>query len=531
MPLPILTAGQMRAWEKATLASGMTEAEVIARVGKAVAEKIREMRPAGGRVLLLAGKGNNGNDLRAAVRHLVPEATAIQPTSAPSPTADRPAISAFEIAMLEITDPAKARPRLQQLLAGRPELVVDGLFGIGLNRALSAEWCRLIEAVNASGLPVLAVDVPSGLDADTGGNFGAAIRAVVTLTVGAPKFGLIQACSRDSVGRLEVAADVGLLADPERVIGERTGMRCEDGWKFRQAWTVAEDFEGFPPRRRVDSHKGTYGHLVVVAGSLGYHGAAVLAAKAAGAVRPGLVTVITSPEAYPAVAAQLAFAMVRTWNEPLALPAKATAVLIGPGLAGRDVPDWLRMQTKAWWRELPLPLVVDASALDWLAAERRQSNAPIHGDGLGAPGTPATKTHEGPNRPQAGGPIRVITPHPGEAQRWLQPGRHELDCSRETLLNALTPVGIVVLKGHQTLIREGEGPIFLNPTGNPGLAQGGTGDVLAGFLGGLLAQPALQRDPLLTTRYAVWEHGAAADRLEAVRRNWTAEDLASEIGR
>jgi NAD(P)H-hydrate epimerase len=244
-----------------------------------------------------------------------------------------------------------------------------------------------------------------------------------------------------------------------------------------------------------------------------------------------LVTVITSPEVYPAVAAQLAFAMVRTWNEPLALPAKATAVLIGPGLAGRDVPDWLRIQAKAWWRELPLPLVVDASALDWLAAEHRQSNAPIRGDGLGNPAAPATETHEGTNRPRVGGPIRVITPHPGEAQRWLEPGRRELDCSRETLLNALTPAGIVVLKGHQTLIREGSGPTFLNPTGNPGLAQGGTGDVLAGFLGGLLAQPALQRDPLLTTRYAVWEHGAAADRLESVRRNWTAEHLAAEIGR
>lgn len=531
MSLPVLTVEQMRTWERATWAAGVTETEVIARVGKAVANKIREMVPGGGRVVLLAGKGNNGNDIRAAVPHLVPEATAIPPQGTSESFGALQAGSVYQIALIEITDPVEARPRLEQVLAGGPKLVVDGLFGIGLNRALSADWCCLIEAVNASGLPVLAVDVPSGLDADSGGHFGAVIRADVTLTVGAPKCGLVSDGARESVGRLEVVTEVGLLPDLESVVGEASGRCHEDGSRFLQAWTVAGDFAGLPPRRRVESHKGIYGHLVVLAGSLGYHGAAVLAAKAAGAARPGLVTVITSPEAYPAVAAQLAFAMVRTWNEPLALPAKATAVLIGPGLAGRDVPDWLRMQTKAWWRELPLPLVVDASALDWLAAEHRQSNAPIHGDGLGDPGTPATKTHEGPNRPQAGGPIRVITPHPGEAQRWLQPGRHELDCSRETLLNALTPVGIVVLKGHQTLIREGEGPIFLNPTGNPGLAQGGTGDVLAGFLGGLLAQPALQRDPLLTTRYAVWEHGAAADRLESIRRNWTAEDLASEIGR
>jgi NAD(P)H-hydrate epimerase len=515
MPLPILTVEQMRVWERATWSAGISEAHVIAQVGRSVAAKVREMVPVGSRVVMLAGKGNNGNDVRAAMPHLV------SPAGFPE----------YELTLLEISDPAAAQPELERVLAGGSNLIVDGLFGIGLNRPLSSEWCRLIETVNSSGLTVLAVDVPSGLDADTGAHFGTAIRAAVTLTVGAPKRGHVETGASDFVGRLEVAAEVGLLPNPELVVGGVTDGQVASGWPFPLAWSVAGDFGGIPPRRRVNSHKGTYGHLVVVAGSLGYHGAAVLAAKAAGAARPGLVTVITSPEVYPAVAAQLAFAMVRTWNEPLALPAKATAVLIGPGLAGRDVPDWLRIQTQAWWRESPLPLVVDASALDWLAAEHRQSNAPIRGDGLGNPAAPATETHEGTNRPRVGGPIRVITPHPGEAQRWLEPGRRELDCSRETLLNALNPAGIVVLKGHQTLIREGSGPTFLNPTGNPGLAQGGTGDVLAGFLGGLLAQPALQRDPLLTTRYAVWEHGAAADRLESVRRNWTAEHLAAEIGR
>jgi NAD(P)H-hydrate epimerase len=515
MPLPILTVEQMRVWERATWSAGISEAHVIAQVGRSVAAKVREMVPVGSRVVMLAGKGNNGNDVRAAMPHLV------SPAGFPE----------YELTLLEISDPAAAQPELERVLAGGSNLIVDGLFGIGLNRPLSSEWCRLIETVNSSGLTVLAVDVPSGLDADTGAHFGTAIRAAVTLTVGAPKRGHVETGASDFVGRLEVAAEVGLLPNPELVVGGVTDGQVASGWPFPLAWSVAGDFGGIPPRRRVNSHKGTYGHLVVVAGSLGYHGAAVLAAKAAGAARPGLVTVITAPEAYPAVAAQLAFAMVRTWNEPLALPAKATAVLIGPGLAGRDVPDWLRIQTQAWWRESPLPLVVDASALDWLAAEHRQSNAPIRGDGLGNPAAPATETHEGTNRPRVGGPIRVITPHPGEAQRWLEPGRRELDCSRETLLNALNPAGIVVLKGHQTLIREGSGPTFLNPTGNPGLAQGGTGDVLAGFLGGLLAQPALQRDPLLTTRYAVWEHGAAADRLESVRRNWTAEHLAAEIGR
>ncbi len=527
MSLPVLTVEQMRAWEKATWAAGVTEAEVIARVGKAVAHKIREMVPSGGRVVLLAGRGNNGNDVRAAVPHLVPDATVIRPPYVLSPRADCPGLPAYEITLLEITDPAEARPRVEQVLAGGPKLVVDGLFGIGLNRALSAEWCRLIETVNAGCLPVLAVDVPSGLDADSGGYFGAVIRADVTLTVGAPKCGLVADCAREFVGRLEVAAGVGLLPEPELAISESNRSSHQDGWGCLPTWTVAGDFAGLPPRRRVESHKGTYGHLVILAGSLGYHGAAVLAAKAAGAARPGLVTVITSPGAYPAIAAQLAFAMVRSWSEPMVLPAKTSAVLIGPGLAGNDVPDWLRAQLLTWWRELPVPLVVDASALDWLAVEHRDWWAGLVVD---TPDASARLRGDHTWGHRAG--LRVITPHPGEAARWFGEGDLAEVQDRFTAATHLGRVaGIAVLKGHQTLVRGAAEPTFINSTGNPGLAQGGSGDVLAGFLAGLLAQPALQRDPLLTTRYAVWEHGAAADRLEAVRRNWTAEDLAAEIGR
>lgn len=518
MPLPVLTVAQMRAWEMATWAAGVREADVIARVGEAIARKIRELVPASGRVLLLAGRGNNGNDVRAALPHLPSGAAAFQP-----PAESEPDRAAYRVSLLEVTDPAEALPELERLLADRPDLVVDGLFGIGLNRPLSPEWCRLIETVNASGRPVLAVDVPSGLDADSCAHFGAAIRADVTLTVGAPKRGLIRESAYEFVGRLEVAADVGLLPNLEAVIGSQTGLRSEDGWEFRQAWTVASDFAGLPPRRRVDSHKGSYGHLVIIAGSLGYHGAAVLAARAAGAARPGLVTVITSPGAYPVVAVQLAFAMVRPWGESLELPAKASAVLIGPGLAGSDVPDWLKAQTLTWWRELPLPLIVDASALDWLAVDHRNWWQGLKKAGLDVPDL--MQGHHSWHRSVA---PRIITPHPGEAARWFPEPVADRFASAEHLGRV---AGITVLKGHQTLVAGPDSPTFLNPTGHPGLAQGGSGDVLAGFAAGLLAQPGLQADPLKTVRYAVWEHGAAADRLEALRRNWTAEELAAEIGR
>ena len=165
-----------------------------------------------------------------------------------------------------MSDPAAELTKLDALLASPPALVVDGLFGIGLNRPLGQEWVGFIEHVNAALLPVLAVDVPSGLNADTGEPQGAAIAASVTLTVGAPKTGMLREVAWPFVGRLEVATDVGLAPCPHQ--GELQ-------------WTLPEDFAGFPPQRPAATHKGTYGHLAIVAGSLGYHGAAVLTSRGA----------------------------------------------------------------------------------------------------------------------------------------------------------------------------------------------------------------------------------------------------------
>ena len=500
MAIPVLTAGQMLAWEAASWAAGLRETDVIARVGERVAGKVRELTPAGARVLLLAGRGHNGDDVRAALPHL----------------ADR------EAKLLNAFNPAHALADLALNLAPprRPALVVDGLFGTGLDRDLSPEWVQLIAAINAAGVPVLAVDLPSGLNADTGRPRGAAVRAMVTLTVGAPKQGLLDEAAWEHVGRLEVATEVGLLPDPEAVLRRERS----EGWKFSTMWTMPEDFAGFPPARPVAAHKGTLGHVVLLAGSLGYHGAAVLAARAAGGARPGLVTVLTSPETYVPVASQLSAPMVRPWREPLELPAKTTALLVGPGLAGPDVPDWLREQVVTWWRELPCALIADASALDWLAEAGRRAKD----DGL--PKRPAASE---PGWPVSSRPLRVITPHPGEAARMVGLAATQTGLGRSALLRAAGRAAggcWVVLKGHQTLVGDGGEPESVNPTGNPGLAQGGSGDVLAGFLAGLLAQPEPARDPLRTIRYAVWEHGRAADRLEAHRRNWTAADLAAAVG-
>jgi ADP-dependent NAD(P)H-hydrate dehydratase / NAD(P)H-hydrate epimerase len=467
MPVPVITIAQMRDWERASWAAGQTEAEVIRRVGKAVARHATRLTRSGQGILILAGKGNNGQDARAARPHL----------------ADR------AVEVLDVTEPAADGPKLEAALALRPALVIDGLFGIGLDRPLSPEWTSLIERVNQARLPVLAVDVPSGLNADTGEPQGAAIQAAVTLTVGAPKTGMLRESAWPFVGRLEVAADVGLAPCPH---------------SSEIQWTLPEDFFGYPPARPVATHKGSYGHLAIVAGSLGYHGAAVLAARGALRAQPGLITLHTQEAVYHAVAPQLQAVMVAAWQPGARLASAQDTILLGPGLAADDLPDTMKMQGRHFWRDVLVPVVADASALDWLPLDPVPRNA-----------------------------IRVITPHPGEAARLLRSTPRQVQADR---LKALRDISRrygntwVVLKGHQTLIGRSSGTVYVNSTGNPYLAQGGSGDVLAGYLAGLLVQPHLRGDALQSIRYAVWQHGATSDYLQATRRNWIIQDLVEALG-
>jgi NAD(P)H-hydrate epimerase len=471
MPVPVVNIAQMREWEGATWAAGQTAAGVIRRVGEKIAGLALRLSRSGDAMLILAGKGHNGDDARAAREHLP----------------DR------RVETLDVAAPETDLPKLEAALRSRPALIIDGLFGIGLDRPLDDGWKKFITAVNASKIPVLAVDVPSGLNADSGQPQGAAMEAAVTLTVGAPKIGLLQPEAWPFVGRLEVADNVGLIACPHR--GELN-------------WTLPEDFAGFPPRRGVASHKGTFGHLVIIAGTFGFHGAAVLAARGAQRAQPGLITLYPQEPIYHVVASQLQAVMVNVWKPETKISESASALLIGPGLAAAEFIEDLKMLTRRSWRRLvrnsPLPMIVDASALDWLVPHA------------------LAKTE-----------IRVVTPHPGEAARMLGKTVPQVQANR---FHAVREISHrygdcwVVLKGHQTLVGRSTGEVFVNSSGNPHLAQGGSGDLLGGFIAGLLAQPALQDDAGKAIRYAVWLHGATADALQATRANWVIEELAAELG-
>jgi hydroxyethylthiazole kinase-like uncharacterized protein yjeF len=204
------------------------------------------------------------------------------------------------------------------------------------------------------------------------------------------------------------------------------------------------------------------------------------------------------------VACQLQAVMVSPLRRDFQITIQPTAYLTGPGLAAPDIPDALKTTVRHLWRDSHLPIVVDASALDWLPMGSVPKDS-----------------------------LRVITPHPGEAARLMGASPQYVQSNRLRALRAISKrFGDcwVVLKGHQTLVGRSTGEVYVNCSGNPHLAQGGSGDVLSGYLAGLLAQPALAANPLQTIRYAVWQHAVAADLLQTQRTNWVVEDLIDTIG-
>jgi len=476
MSVPIISVAQMREWERATWDAGIKEEDVIRQVGLRLRDwLLRSPAVSSGNLLIIAGKGNNGEDARQCAAAFEREGLqGARIVNVRDPVADLPAL---DTALMEFGDGT----------------LLDALFGIGINRPLGEDWIEVVNRINETGAEIYSVDCPSGLDADTGEVMGAAVRADRTLTLGAPKRGLLTSAAAEYVGKLELEPDIGLST-----FSLTGGMQ----------WVVPADFQGMPPKRRAASHKGSFGHLAVLAGSVGYHGAAVLAAEGALAAAPGLVTVLTQAGCYVPVACQLKSAMVHPWADEIVLPEKCSAVLVGPGLAAGDLPVSVRDFTRDLWRESPLGVIADASALDWLPEGAAQEGA-----------------------------LRVITPHPGEAARMLGTTTAAVQAERVASLRELSAKfgGCwVVLKGHQTLVGRCSGEISVNSTGNPWLARGGSGDVLAGFVGGLLAQPELAGDAGEAIRYAVWKHGLVADLAEPGEANgWptvSIDGMAAQLG-
>jgi hydroxyethylthiazole kinase-like uncharacterized protein yjeF len=491
----VLTAAEMRQADRETIEEvGLPGAVLMENAGAAVARVILERYPAARHLVILCGKGNNGGDGFVVARrllHLRPHTLLLGGREEVGGDA-RLHMGTYERSggvVTEVKDEA-AWQRVREGLLGA-DLLVDALLGTGLRREPEGVVGQAIAEVarcQEGGTPVVAVDIPSGIPSDEGEVPWPTVKASVTVTFAAPKYGHVLPPACDRIGELLVV-DIGIPAATILKTGPRLFLL--------EALDAAR---AFPPRAP-GSHKGTYGHVLVVAGSLGKTGAAVLAAGGALLSGAGLVTVATAAPALPMVAAGRPEIM----TEPLpaaasggiareaveravSLARRRDAVVLGPGL-GQDLGT--RDFVREFVRRCPVPLVVDADGLNALAP---------------SPSLRAAGALEALRRDQP----TVLTPHPGEIARLLGLKSEEVQRRRlETARNLARETGaLVVLKGHRTLVVEVDGRAAVNPTGNPGLASGGTGDVLAGVIGSLLAR----HPPAVAAAAGVYLHGLAGDR-------------------
>lgn len=461
---PLYRARKIRAIEQ-KIAALPSPPALMERAGLAAAELARTLLKDGTSLLVLAGPGNNGGDALVAARHLKSwwyKVTLVF-------TGDRDRL------------PADAARALQNWLAagggllddiparGRWDLVIDGLFGIGLARELDSRHADLVKKVNQMQLPVLALDIPSGLDCDTGQPFPAAIRASHTLTFLALKPGLFTASGPDYCGKVRLETlgiDPTLLPEASGHLLERTAVAA-----------------ALKPRP-LDSHKGMLGSVGIVGGAESMVGAALLAGRAALKTGAGRVYLGLLAGEAPAVDARQPELMLRTPEQLFQLD-HLGCLVAGPGLGQSDsARHWLARAL-----ESALPLVLDADALNLIAAHAELAQLL-----------------------RARQAASLLTPHPAEAARLLECTSHDIQQDRIGSVQALATRFncLILLKGAGSICAFPDGTWHINPTGNPGLSSAGMGDVLSGMLGALLAQ---RLDPRQAVLLGVYLHGAAADHL------------------
>lgn len=487
--MKVVTASQMRQIDRWTIEQEKIPGSLLMEnAGKAVFDLARELLGGPeGRVAIFCGKGNNGGDGLVVARHLKEWGARVQVFLAGSGEhLQGDARANFDLArqakvpMME-ADTTEEFVKQAERGAEEAELLVDALLGTGIKGEVTGLTAELISLINESGRPVVAVDVPSGIDSDTGKICGCAIRASHTVTMGLPKLGLLLYPGAEYAGELRVA-DIGL---PPQVI-EQSEVSAE--------LIEADQVKSWLPIRVPQAHKGDFGRVLVIAGSVGMTGAAALASEAALRAGAGLVTLVLPESLNDLMEVKLTEVMTRpcpeTADRSLALAAQpkieelaasSDVVVMGPGLS--LVPETQEL-IRRLIVSLPCPQVLDADALTALSSDLSI---------LAKVKQPA-----------------ICTPHPGEMGRLLGITPEEVQADRIGVVHraANELKAVVVLKGARSLICSPDGLPWINRTGNPGMASGGTGDVLTGMIGGLLAQG------LSSERAAcagVYLHGLAGD--------------------
>ena len=477
----VATAEQVREFDRRAVQEfGVPSIELMENAGRHVFEAARGLLADvdGNRVAVIAGRGNNGGDGFVAARHLRDAGVDVDVYLLGDPAEVRGDAKVNLDILLKTGHQVQWINSASQLNLAEC-VIVDAIFGTGLKGEITGLAADAINAVNASNQPAVAVDLPSGLDADSGEIWGVCVNADCTVTFALPKIGLLTYPGAACVGNLLVG-DIGI---PKQLYDEINVEVADDQW-------VADRLPARPP----DANKGTFGTAVVIAGSPGYTGAAAMASMAVLRSGAGLSMLAVAEGLQDIMAAKLTEVIThplpqtadRAISSEAVAPAlefckKAKSVVLGCGLGTHD--ETCRF-VHEFVRSIDKPAVVDADGLNCLSKD--------------------VSILEGPQ-----GEL-VLTPHPGEMSRLIGTGIPEIQSNRlDTAREAASRFhSVVVLKGARTLIADPSGRVFINMTGNVGMASGGTGDVLAGIIGGLLAQGMSTFEAAVC---GVYIHGKAGD--------------------
>ncbi|HBV21828.1 MAG TPA: NAD(P)H-hydrate dehydratase [Nitrosomonas sp.] len=469
---PVFLTEEIRTIEQAAFALP-NPPDLMEKAGRAAAEAVRDKFAVNKtlRVLVLAGPGNNGGDAFVAARYLKQWGHAVTVVFCADP--ERLPQDAQKARQAWLNNQGEIQPDIPDGTGSQNwDLVIDGLFGIGLNpgRPLTGQYLDWINTVNTLRRPVLALDIPSGLGSDDGGVYGAAVDASVTITFIGLKPGILTQYGPQYCGKC-IVCDLDL--DP-------VSMLSPHAWVINRK--LAEIL--LPAPRSANSHKGSFGSIGILGGNNGMVGATLLAGRAAcylGAGRVYLGILATSAPDVDLLHPEL---MLRAPSELFEL-STINCLVVGPGMSMSETTyDWVEKTL-----ESDLPLVLDADALNHIAFHSELARKLKHRE------TPA-----------------VITPHPAEAARLLDTDVSTVQRNRMDAASCLSRNlnCSVLLKGSGSICTLADGTCFFNTSGNPGLSSAGTGDVLAGIIGALIAQGQKPNDALLL---AVYLHGAAADAL------------------
>lgn len=479
----LVTSESMRLAELAVMEAYRVDEELLMEiVATRFTDKLIEVLGSirGRRFLVFAGKGKNGGDAIAIARHLILEGAEANVFLIKDRADELSFITQLQLDRLREVCSESIMEFTQEKVRG--DFLIDGLFGTGFKGELREPYASTIRYMNSLKIPIISIDVPSGLDASTGRISNECVKADYTLTLGLPKLGLFIYPGAEFVGKVYF---INLGFPLDRFVKREYELINEDLIK------------SVLPFRKPDSHKGTYGRVGIIAGSSNYPGASILVTKGALASGAGLVTLFVTPDMYQmlhSIDPEVTLYPRENWMDLLP---DLSSLVVGPGIGKLEVSfigSIIGMSK--------VPIVLDADGLNSIVGSvdiLKSSNIPI-----------------------------VVTPHPGEMARlicrdtgFVQSNRLEVASNFSKEYRVIT-----VLKGARTIVSSPDGIVYINPTGNPSMATGGMGDVLSGLIGGFIARGL---SPLYASILGVYIHGLAGDKLSKNQERILAQEVAKEV--